>query len=386
MPGSFQSRQARPRLPLVLALALACLIFAPASALASNTFLGMLHTVSSLGTTVPENGDQNPYGIVTVPRSAGSLVQGDIIISNFNNEENLQGTGTTIVQKSPAGALSLFAQIDPKKLPGECPGGVGLTTGLAILPDNYVVVGSLPSENGEAATASAGCLIVLDPYGDPVATISGSLINGPWDLTAAQGPRGLTALFVSNVLNGTVEHGTTPTDEGTVLRIDLSTPPAPPEAPPGHPPMPLAPAPKVVSEQVIATGFPEVTNKTTFVVGPTGVGLSPQGVLYVADTFDNRIAAVQSATTRTTAAVDGSTVSSGGHLDSPLGLTVERDGNILTTNGGDGNIVETAPGGSQLATAETEAGEGGLFGLALTLDGRGIYFVDDANNTLGLLH
>ncbi len=386
MPGSFQRRKAFSRPPLVLALSLACLIFAPASALASNTFLGMLHTVSSLGTTVPENGDQNPYGIVTVPRSAGSLVRGDIIISNFNNEENLQGTGTTIVQKSPWGGLSLFAEIDPKDLPGACPGGVGLTTGLAILPDNYVVVGSLPSENGEAATASEGCLIVLNPYGEPVATISGSLINGPWDLTAARGPRGLTALFVSNVLNGTVGHTTTPADEGTVVRIDLSTPPAPPESPPGHPPMPLAPAPTVVSEQVVATGFPEVTNKTTFVVGPTGVGLSPQGVLYVADTFDNRIVAVPSATTRTTAALEGNPVSSGGHLNAPLGLTVERDGNILTTNGGDGNIVETAPGGSQLATAETEAGEGGLFGLALTLDGRAVYFVDDGNNTLGLLH
>lgn len=386
MPASSLRKPTRPRLPFVLALALACLMFAPASALASNSFLGMLHTLSSLGSTVPENGDQNPYGIVTVPRSAGSLVKGDIIISNFNNKENLQGRGTTIVQKSPQGGLSLFAQIEPDELPGPCPGGVGLTTGLAILPDNYVVVGTLPSESGEASTSKPGCLIVLDPYGEPVETIAGPLINGPWDLTAAQATGGLTALFVTNVLNKTVEHGTTPTDEGTVLRIDLKTPPGPPEAPPGHPPMPLAPPPTVVSEQLIATGFPEATNKTTFVVGPTGVGLSPQGVLYVADTFDDRIASVPSAATRTTEVVgDGKTVSSGGNLNAPLGLAVERDGNILTTNGGDGNIVETAPGGSQLATANTEAGEGGLFGLALTLDGRGVYFVDDTNNTLGLL-
>jgi hypothetical protein len=166
VPASSLRKPTRPRLPFVLALALACLMFAPASALASNSFLGMLHTLSSLGSTVPENGDQNPYGIVTVPRSAGSLVKGDIIISNFNNKENLQGRGTTIVQKSPQGGLSLFAQIEPDELPGPCPGGVGLTTGLAILPDNYVVVGTLPSESGEASTSKPGCLIVLDPYGE----------------------------------------------------------------------------------------------------------------------------------------------------------------------------------------------------------------------------
>ena len=102
---------------------------------------------------MPGNGDVNPYGIVIVPRSTGSLVGGDILISDFNNGENLQGTGTTIVQMTPTGSLSLFAEIDPAKLPGACPGGVGLTTALAILPHGYVVVGSLPTADGNAATA-----------------------------------------------------------------------------------------------------------------------------------------------------------------------------------------------------------------------------------------
>ena len=63
---------------------------------------------------MPVNGDVNPYGIADVPSSAGSLVRDDILISNFNNSENLQGTGTTIVQVSPSGQLSLFASIDPR--------------------------------------------------------------------------------------------------------------------------------------------------------------------------------------------------------------------------------------------------------------------------------
>lgn len=163
----------------VLVALIACALATAAGAQAfERPFIGSLQKISSIGSTVPTNGDQNPYGIVNVQASTGSLMAGDILISNFNDAGspptgNLQGTGTTIVQMSPSGHLSLFAQIDPTSLPGPCPGGVGLTTALAILPPGYVVVGSLPTSNGLAATAQAGCLIVLDSRGHVVETISG---------------------------------------------------------------------------------------------------------------------------------------------------------------------------------------------------------------------
>lgn len=75
----------------------------------------------------------NPYGVAVVPRSIGKLTKGNILVSNFNNSANLQGTGTTIVQISPDGKRHLFAQINVKTLPGDCPGGVGLTTALVVL-------------------------------------------------------------------------------------------------------------------------------------------------------------------------------------------------------------------------------------------------------------
>jgi len=53
--------------------------------------------ISTIASTVPPNGDVNPYGVAVVPMSMGSLVQGDVLVSNFNNSQNLQGTGTTIV-------------------------------------------------------------------------------------------------------------------------------------------------------------------------------------------------------------------------------------------------------------------------------------------------
>jgi hypothetical protein len=299
-------------------------------------------------------------------------VAGDILISNFNNSENLQGTGTTIVQLTPSGHLSLFAQINPSSLPGPCPGGVGLTTALAILPQGYVVVGSLPTADGSAATAKAGCLIVLDSGGHVVQTISGPPINGPWDMTSVAEGQNAT-LFVTNVLNGTVASGETPVDEGTVVRIRLN--------------IRERHLPKVTATTVIANGFPERTDPAALVVGPTGVALGDEGTLYVADTQGNRIAAVAGAINRQTPVGSaGTTVATGGYLNNPLGLTLAPNGDILTANANDGNIVETTPVGAEFQPLNTEAGGGGLFGLAVAPTFKGVYFVDDANNTLGLLH
>src|SRR5690349_21279000 len=84
-------------------------------------------SIMTVASTVPANGDLNPYGVAVVPVSAGNLHRGHVLVSNFNNSANLQGTGTTIVDISPDGHSSLFAQINAASLPGPCPGGVGLT-------------------------------------------------------------------------------------------------------------------------------------------------------------------------------------------------------------------------------------------------------------------
>jgi len=141
-------------------------VVAPAAqAGTGGSFIGKFKKLTTIGSTVPANGDVNPYGTVLVHKNQGSLVEGNVLISNFNNSKNFQGTGTTIVQVSPKGKLSAFAQINAAKLPGKCPGGVGLTTALTILRGGWVVVGSLPTKDGSAATSSAGCLIVLDNRG-----------------------------------------------------------------------------------------------------------------------------------------------------------------------------------------------------------------------------
>ncbi len=54
-----------------------------------------------------------------------------MLVSNSNDQANVQGTGTTIVQLTPGGHRTLFAHINPE-LRG-CPRGVGLTTALVVL-------------------------------------------------------------------------------------------------------------------------------------------------------------------------------------------------------------------------------------------------------------
>jgi hypothetical protein len=359
------------------AVAAAALAVAPAAqALPAGSFIGGFHKITTVASTVPRNGDVNPYGTVVVQQGGGKLVRGDVLVSNFNNAKNLQGTGTTIVQISPAGKRTLFAHISAAKLPGRCPGGVGLTTALDVLRDGWVVVGSLPTKDGMADTAKAGCLIFLNSMGQVKETLSGDGINGPWDMTAAQA--GDTAdLFVSNVLNGTVAANGSTVDKGTILRLTMKVDGALP--------------PQLVARQVVGSGFGEHSDPAALVVGPTGLGLGPTGTLFVADSVGNRITAIGHAVTRSSSAGTGKVITSGGALNTPLGLAIAPNADVLTVNAADGRIVETTPAGMQVAARFLDRhgsppGSGALFGLAVAPLGSGVYYVDDAVNTLRLLH
>jgi len=84
------------------------------------------------------------------------------------------------------------------------------------------------------------------------------------------------------------------------------------------------------------------------------------------------------------------TVTAGGALNDPLGLTVAPNGDILTVNGNNGFLVETTPAGVQIQKVLLDntgmpPGAGALFGLT-DVNGVGLYFVDDASNTLNLFH
>jgi hypothetical protein len=334
-------------------------------------FVGPLHHVTTLASTVPGNGDVNPYGVAVVPRSTGHLTQGSVLVSNFNDKANVQGTGTTIVQVSSRGHASLFAAIS-QHLAG-CPGGVGLTTALTVLRSGWVVVGSLPTRGG--SISGPGCLIVLDRWGHVRETFTGHGINGPWDM-ASLDLGNQAVLFVTNVLNGTVAAKGKVVHGGTVLRLVVQ--------------IPGSGLPWIQYHAIIGSGFGEQLNSAALVVGPTGVGMGRNGVLYVADTLASRVAGLPDAVFRGSSDGRGFTVTQGRHLNGELGLTVAPGGDILTVNSGNGNLVEITPSGTQLAVRTLDrsgspAGAGALFGLAVKPGHRAVYFVDDATNTLDLL-
>ena len=358
-------------------LAVGVVAVAPAAgASTTSSFVGGFTTITTVASTVPKNGDVNPYGVAVVTRSKDRLHRGDVLVSNFNDKANTQGTGTTIVEVAPNRSVRVFAQINAAHLPGACPGGVGLTTALAILGNDWVIVGSLPTNAGNPATAKAGCLLVLNSDGRVVETFHGHGINGPWDMTAVGG-RSVSALFVTSVLNGTVAANGKTVHRGTVLRLIVTTPDRG--------------LPRLIADTTIGSGFAEQTNSSALVIGPTGVGLGRNGTLFVADTLGNRIAAIPNALLRGRSAGTGLTVSRNGALQGPLGVVIAPNGDVLAVNSLNGNLVEIKPNGSQVAvkkldTSGSPAGAGALFGLAVAPRGDGVYFVDDATNTLDLLH
>ena len=341
-------------------------------------FLSQFHTKTPVASTVPANGDVNPYGVANVAMSMGKLVAGDTLVSNFNSSNNLQGTGTTIMQVAPNGHVSTFAQIERATLPGACPGGVGLTTALSVLNDGYVVVGSLPVTKDGSGTPRQGCLIVLNSDGMPVETWSGHGINGPWDMTSLQVSDSYTDLFVTNVLNGTVAAAGAESTHGTVLRLSVYEPPGE--------------APVLATTQKIAGGFDEELNSSALVLGPTGVALGSDGTtLYVADTVNSRIAAIPDAPTRSVSLPGGGmTISRGGSLNAPLGLTTAPNGDLISVEGNSPAAVEITPTGQQVDTITLDPFNmpGDLFGLVVAPGGNGLLFVDDNSsaNSLDLLH
>jgi len=371
-------------LPSVLTLGLGLSLVAGAGAAAEpKGLLETIHRHMTLTSSVTDNGDLNPYAVVIAPVSAGKIEKDDVLVDNFNNISNLQGTGTTIVDYRPSTKqTTLFAKL-PQRL-AQCPGGVGLTTAMTMLKSGWVIVGSTPSTDGTTSTKGDGCVIVLDPNGQLVAVWSGPTINDPWGNMAVLDEGSTATLFIS--MAGFGLPGPNKIDpatgfpvvmhQATVLRLEL-------QIPDGKPPV-------LVSQTVVGDGFSQRADRDNFLLGPTGLALGADNTLYVTDGLDNLIAAIPDALTRTTSAGTGRLVTQGGLLSWPLAMVYTPAGHLLVCNGKDGQVVEVDPvAGKQIYSqwidsdqAQSPPGNGDLFGIALSPDGDGFYYVEDDMNTL----
>ncbi len=349
----------------------------------THGFLEHVHRHSTLTSTVTDNGDLNPYAVVVAPVTAGKIQKDDVLVDNFNNISNLQGTGTTIVGYRPSTQQTYLVAKLPQNL-AQCPGGVGLTTAMTMLKTGWIIVGSTPSRDGTTATKGDGCVIVLDPNGNFAGAWSGPNINDPWgDMAVID--RGSTAtLFISMAGFGLpaptvidpVTHFPMVMRKSTVLRLDLT--------------IPSGQKPAIASETVVANGFAARADRDNFLLGPTGLALGPDGTLYVTDGLDNLIDAIPDAVTRTTSAGTGRLVTQGGLLAWPLAMVMTPESHLLVCNGRDGRLVEVDPANDRQIyaqwinsdQAQSPPGNGDLFGIALTPDNKGFYYVMDDVNTL----
>ena len=371
---------------LIRALIATVTVLGTSAAFADKAPAGFLETVHrhvTLTSTVTDNGDLNPYAIVVAPVSAGKIVKDDVLVDNFNNLSNLQGTGTTIVDYRPSTKqTTLFAKL-PQKL-AQCPGGVGLTTAMTMLKSGWVIVGSTPSTDGTTATKGDGCVLVLDPNGQMVAAWSGPTINDPWGNMAVIDNGDSATLFISMAGFGlqspdVIDPATkfpVRIKKTTVLRLQL-------QIPQGKPPV-------LVSQTVVGDGFSQRADRDNFLLGPTGLALGPDHTLYITDGLDNIITAIPDALDRTTSAGTGKVVTQGGLLNWPLAMVYTSAGHLLACNGKDGQLVEVdTVTGKQIYSqwidsdqAQSPPGNGDLFGIAMTPNGDGFYYVEDDMNTL----
>ncbi|WP_185715841.1 hypothetical protein [Burkholderia sp. Bp9004] len=320
----------------------------------------ILPVSSVTASTVPANGDINPYGIAFVPRGVPSwstLKPGDVVVSNFNAASNAQGTGTTVVKLSPGQTPTTFFQGS----------NLGLTTALAVLRSGFVLVGNVPAPDGKTVVPP-GSLLVIGPQGNLVTQLSSStLLDGPWDMTVIDRGQRVTA-FVSNVLNG------------TVARIELVI---------GSDGVRM-----LQSSRIIASGYVNRTDPNALVVGPTGLAYDPNiDVLYVASTGDNAVFAIQNAaSTNRNAGVGRMIYADAAHLHGPLALALAPNGHLVTANGDAVNpdpqqpseIVEFTVTGRFVAQMQVDTVPGAAFGLAFGHGSKGqpeFAAVDDNTNT-----
>jgi DNA-binding beta-propeller fold protein YncE len=344
-------------------LAATVLASTPAVALAqwSGTDDAFLPSPVRTVSTVPANGDVNPYGVAFVPGNfdtgSGALKHGDILVSNFNNSANLQGTGTTIVRVPKNGSPTLFFQGNS---------GLGLSTALGTLQYGFVVVGNAPTTDGSSATAMPGSLLVINSQGKLIQTIANAWIQYPWDMALVdQGDRAIA--FVTNALNGTVS------------RLDFKV---------------SSTGLKMLSAKTIASGYVHRGDPAALFVAPTGLVYdAARDRLYVASTGDNAVYAINHAASTQSDNGQGFIIYQDDvHLHGALAMAEAPNGHLLVSNNDTINsdpnqpseIVEFTKEGDFVKELSVDPSQGGSFGLAVksTNDKAIFAAVDDNAATL----
>ena len=328
----------------------------------SDSVLKRLDDITTIGSTIPANGDQNPYGLDVAKSTAGKIQRGDLVVCNFNDSANVQGTGTTIVAIHPhPGSTPVLVAQDPSLL--------GCAE-VALSPNDVIW----------AAAFAANDNPLVSPGGAVLTTLPGGPWHGPFGQAFA--PRatafGSASFYESNA------------SDGSIVRINIKPGPA-------------------FTFDVIATGFPVNNGVPGSILGPSGLQYDEKhDRLYIVDGTNNALYAFRHVSTIPAGGIviggGGTTFSgpfrrrarliySGAPLNGPISSALFSNGHLALGNTLDPNgknlLVEIAPCGRVLDVKNVDRGvAGAIFGMVATgkdIDDTKLYFNDDNANAVEVL-
>ncbi len=322
--------------------------------------LQQLDDLKTIGSAVdPMNGDQNPYGLDIAKATSGKLQAGDLVVCNFNDAANVQGTGTTIIALHPHVGSSPRHIAQSSSLTG--------CDALALSPVSIWAAAFAANDNP-----------IVSPGGAVLTTLSSGPFHGPFGQAFAPhaGPFGVAAFYESNA------------GDGSIVRINILQN-------------------GTFDFDVIATGFPVNHGVPGSILGPSGLQYdAAHDRLYIVEGTDNSLIAFCGVSTIPSHGITvignnfggpfghrARLIHAGPPLNGPISSALLPDGHLVVGNtldpAGENLMVEIAPNGHVLNVKNVDTGAAGsIFGMVAS--GHGIsdlklYFNDDNANAVEVL-
>jgi hypothetical protein len=340
---------------LAVAFLAACSSGASVAPAPVTSIIKTLSVEQTIGSTIGSTpADLNPYGLDVAKVTSGKITTGDLVVCNFNNPGNVQGTGTTIVALHPVvGSTPIMVATD-NSLTG--------CDALAMAPQGFIWTAAFAANDNPILTSSG--------------TVLTTLPSGPWNHPFGEAFAPPASFYVSNA------------GDGSLVRVSGFPGPA-------------------FTFTVIATGFPVNGGVPGSILGPSGLNYQPSADrLYVVDGTNNALYAIDNVSNvpangivvnglrfSGASAADAHVIFSGSPLNGPISSAILPGGNIAVGNTldptGQNLIVEISPSGQVLDVKNVDTGPGAaIFGMVATGTSAAttkLYFNDDNDNTVKVL-
>ena len=327
----------------------------------TTSMLKALDDELPIGSTVV-GGEQNPYGLDVAKSTSDKVSAGDLVICDFNDAANVQGTGSTLLALHPVvGSKPTLLLKNPELLGCDA---------IALSPGDESWAADFAA-NDNALVSGAGHLdIVLN--GHPFAHPFGEAF-APFD-----GANGVAAFYTSNA------------GDGTLVRINITK---------GG----------TFTFTTIAHGFAVNGGAPGSILGPSGLQYDAKNDrLFIVDGTNNTVDVINHPSSVRSSGIfvspdgkhfsgaDGAlarNVFAGAPLNGPISSALLPNGNLVIGNTLDPNgkniMVEITHTGKLLATRNVDTGvAGAIFGMVATGTSDAntrIFFNDDNANFLEVL-